>query len=792
MSNYIKQIENLQWENSTINFESKSEIHFPPQKDLANSSIIIDNGSYEIKGGFSFQDEPCISFRSLVAKPKLFGSLSNDLFVVGNKIYDYEQGKIHKKSPFEKNILTHFGTFEHILDNIFYYLQIRDESVNHPVLITETFANLNFSRKSVTEMLFELYGVPSICYGVDFLFSLYHNNNQFRNYNSNFNSLIVSSSFQYTHIVPIINGIVDLNKSRRLNIGSEQSRDLLMKSLHLKFPELKTKLTNEVIQNIQEKYTTTALNYESQLKLLEEIFQEEQKELRDLELVNIYGSLDMYEKVCRNLGGETILKEGASKFSNLKTYKNFSDYNNQNFTDLNENIVKKLYFFKRPQFLNLHVPTDEEIRQKQEMKKEQSKRLKEMMQKKREENLKNLQLELENLEHILQVKDVDKFQFEELLTNNGFNSYEELQKRYTKILNKLNINSKDKEIDLNKRWPLLSVPDEDLTVEQMKMKRIQKMQKNAYLSRLEKREQSQKEKEKIEELKHKNPEEYLVSLFKSKKEILERLEKFQQIRKDLTNRHSKSNMKRMQTLAELGKDSTDSPSDVSSDDEFGKKDEDWDLYREISKHNLSDEEEEEQQHLHEIETKIIEIDPDFLKKTEIYQYNYFNKNNTFLLGVDQFKGPELLFKPYLIGIEQAGVTELIVQLIKSLSTNKEKENLINNIFLTGGNMKIPNIKERLGLELREFIPVEMDVNVSLAEDPILDAWKGGKDFVNDENNQKFFISRQEYQEQGAHFFKEHCASNRKVYSLGDKREINEVYPGRNMSESNTGIKKFKI
>ena len=43
-------------------------------------------------------------------------------------------------------------------------------------------------------------------------------------------------------------------------------------------------------------------------------------------------------------------------------------------------------------------------------------------------------------------------------------------------------NTKDE--DIEKKWPLLSMPDEDLTNEQLKMKRIQKMQKNAFLSRL--------------------------------------------------------------------------------------------------------------------------------------------------------------------------------------------------------------------------------------------------------------------------------------------------------------------
>ena len=218
-------------------------------------------------------------------------------FVVGNKIFDYEQGKIHKKSPFEKNIIAHFGTQEHIFDHIFSHLEIQSENVNHPIVFTEPFCNLTYSRKNITEMLFELYGVPSLTYGVDFLFSLYHNNELYRPIHSDYTGLVISSSYQSTHIVPIINGKIDIEKSRRISIGSDQSRDLLMKSLHLKYPELKMKLTNELVQYIHEHYTMTAIDYEQQLKLLELQFNEEQRKINELEMVSIFGSLEMFNKV---------------------------------------------------------------------------------------------------------------------------------------------------------------------------------------------------------------------------------------------------------------------------------------------------------------------------------------------------------------------------------------------------------------------------------------------------------------------------------------------------------------
>lgn len=63
----------------------------------------------------------------------------------------------------------------------------------------------------MSELLFECYGVPSVCYGVDSLFSL--NSNNFDN------ALIISCGFQSTTVIPVLNGNVCGDKSRRISIG---------------------------------------------------------------------------------------------------------------------------------------------------------------------------------------------------------------------------------------------------------------------------------------------------------------------------------------------------------------------------------------------------------------------------------------------------------------------------------------------------------------------------------------------------------------------------------------------
>ena len=785
LSSYNKIIKELNYDifpkYETFNFQKENYIS--SESDInENIGIIIDNGSYECRAGWSICTEPNICCRNLLAKPKLNDDNFSH-FIVGNSIFEYEQGKINKKSPFEKNIIAHFSTQEHIFDHIFSNLNISDNNINHPVLITEPVCNLSFSRKCMTELMFELYGVPSLTYGIDMMFSYYYNN--YEKIKNNFglgNCLIISSSNQVTHILPIIDNKLDIKNTRRISIGSENAKDLLMKSLQLKYSDIKQKLTNEVIQDIYHKYTMAAIDYEQQLKLIEILHRDEQEKYHKLDLVNIYGTLDMYQKVIDSYKEDKnydTTKNNISqkqKFSYLKSYTNLVNYIDEKEKNVEKNIINNLYFFKKPFMGVLPFITQEELKAKQEAKNEQIRRLREIMKKKREENYRNMRIELEQLNNMIALKDQDKFKFEEMLTNTGYESVEEILQRINKLNAKLNNDINNLENthpeDIESRWYLLSMPDEDLTEEQIKMKRIQKMQKNAYYSRLEKKEIARREKEKIETLKKENKEKYLVSLYRTKKEILERLNKYEELKRDMVNRHSKTNMKRMQTLAELGKNSDGMEKGSHwDDDDFGKNDEDWEIYREVNKNNINEEEEEDMNRLHDIENQISEIDKNYYGNVQQYQYNFYQENDYFILGVDQFRCAELLFKPYIIGVEQAGIIEIISQIFKGMNLTTKK-NLAKNIFITGGNTYYPFLKERVYHDLRSYLPVDVDINVMRAENPILDAWKGARYFFNDtysikeSNNinlrEKIYMNKKEYEEYGVEYFKEHFCGNTKI------------------------------
>ena len=278
-------------------------------------------------------------------------------------------------------------------------------------------------------------------------------------------------------------------------------------------------------------------------------------------------------------------------------------------------------------------------------------------------------------------------------------------------------------------------------------------------------------------MKQKDPEKYLIGLYRKKKELFEKIENYKITRKEFQNRHSKVNQKRMYVLAELGKESERSRKNASPD-EFGIKDEDWEIYRGISRHNLSEDEEEDNQQLNEVEAQIIEMDPNYFKNSETLLHN---RGSNLFIGVDQFRGPELIFNPSIIGGDQMGLIELILSLLKTFSPQEQKA-LCNCIFITGGNTKYKYIEDRIRNELQNNLDCEMNINIHRADDPELDCWKGQRNFMNDKENSRYFMTKKEYYEYGPDYFKEHFCSNIKPNCNQNTTHNKNDYPNKRRKE----------
>ncbi|OCT60574.1 actin-related protein 5 [Xenopus laevis] len=141
--------------------------------------------------------------------------------------------------------------------------------------------------------------------------------------------------------------------------------------------------------------------------------------------------------------------------------------------------------------------------------------------------------------------------------------------------------------------------------------------------------------------------------------------------------------------------------------------------------------------------------------------NMFNmaEYHQMYLGTERIRVPEILFQPSLMGEDQAGLAETM-QYILDRYPHEVQQELVQNVFLTGGNVMYPGIKGRMEKELLQMRPFGSSFQVSLASRPVLGAWHGASGWaLQNVDCEEGWVSRKEYEEMGGEYLKEHKASN---------------------------------
>jgi len=219
--------------------------------------IVIDNGSYECRAGFANSDNPTFMFKSILAKNRANRKDKDWNIKIGNEMENIESLRWMLKSPFDLDVVTNFSIQEILLDYTFDNLNITSVGcVEHPVLITEAVANPTYSRKNMTELLIEGYGIPKISYGIDSLFSFHQNKEVDVE-----TALIVSSGFQTTHILPVVKNVAEISNCQRLNLGGYNCGAYLQRLLELRYPHIKSFFTLTLTEELMKNRGKVSLDY---------------------------------------------------------------------------------------------------------------------------------------------------------------------------------------------------------------------------------------------------------------------------------------------------------------------------------------------------------------------------------------------------------------------------------------------------------------------------------------------------------------------------------------------------
>ncbi|KAH8338962.1 hypothetical protein KR074_008233 [Drosophila pseudoananassae] len=241
--------------------------------------LVIDNGSYECRVGWANAREPELRFRNVLTKPRKdrkkesgqqgsseAASGSNEApaeIQVGNDITNIEAVRAHLKSPFERNVITNWNHQEQIFDYIFTKMGFEgQDSIPNPILLTEALANPNYCRQNMSELLFECYGIPAVSYGIDALYSWEHYQQKRKKVAD---ALIISFGYSTTHVIPVLNGKIQLEHVRRLNVGGYHIITYLFRLMQMKYPVHLNAITISRMEKLVHENCHIAVDYKEEL-----------------------------------------------------------------------------------------------------------------------------------------------------------------------------------------------------------------------------------------------------------------------------------------------------------------------------------------------------------------------------------------------------------------------------------------------------------------------------------------------------------------------------------------------
>jgi len=490
-------------------------------------------------------------------------------------------------SPFERNVVQHYHTQEHVLDFVFRSLGLSEDHVNHPIFLTEALCSPIYCREKMLQLLFECYKVPKVAFGIDALLSFGYNCPLEKD------GMVIAVGHQSTHIIPVLAGEMQDLHVRRLNLGGFQMVESLLRVLQTRYFYNRGAFTWPLAQEIVHQHCYTAVDYFEELERL---------------------------------------KTG--------------------------NQVKIQLPFVQPQ-----QPSKEELEKKRQSRREQGERLRQALNKKREEKSNQLRLELEEIAHIEDLHQRSTSEFTEALGAKNLGSWEEVLRRKEH----LNLQLKIKEPVTEDRFHLVDIPDERLSLEQIQEKRGQKMQRAAFLMRQSKKQ----EREKLEKLRTDNPDAFLQDLHSKRAALVSKIELRRKQKEGSQGRQRNKN--RLKIMAELGDENDE-------DDTFGMNDEDWQVYREIQK-DYANEEEEDQTALAELDVEIAKIDPSHVVENTLVWRPPTKEDYQVYLEVDRVRPVEILFQPSLIGHEQEGLSHMLSHVFASFPAQHSLR-MAQNIFIT--------------------------------------------------------------------------------------------------------------
>jgi actin, other eukaryote len=221
-------------------------------------SVVLDIGEFSSKIGYAAENEPRITFLTLVGEPKYqdieLGTYNKQYFVGNEVASSIGLYKIHH--PIKMGRIEDWGLFEQILDYVFYSLRIESSMVNilythHPLLSTE-------EKKRLFELFFDKYQVMGFYPILDSLLTMYSGGFQ--------TGLVVEMGASSIRIVPIYKGYMLTHAIEVIQIGGTVLDTFMFEQLQNAGFSTDSSVRREIGRVLKERACFVSLDYNEDKK----------------------------------------------------------------------------------------------------------------------------------------------------------------------------------------------------------------------------------------------------------------------------------------------------------------------------------------------------------------------------------------------------------------------------------------------------------------------------------------------------------------------------------------------
>jgi actin-related protein 5 len=749
----------------------------------SSTAIVIDVGSSALRAGFSadkiIPHGPRLHYPPFVARGR-------DPTLIGYEALT-TASRSAARTPYDGGIPNNANLLERLLDGTMLRLGLGDlEAINHPVVLTEPVCQPNAVRAYFSELMFEGYQVPTVCFGIDALFSYLYNSHSRDPTNgivsfARRSGLVVSCGYHSTHILPVHDYKYEASSANRINVGGHHMTASLTRRLQLLQPDHAASFSYARVEALKHDVCYVSRDYDAELR-----------EIRDNP-----ATFDSVSKIVKMPIGDGTTGAPALSAEDQERARLLRIERGKRLADMMKERARMKAVAPSGNGKGdsgCDAPAEVIVTEDEAAPFFAARsRLHDL------QRARGIRATDEDVYYLARAN--ADLATEEVFTAALAESKRELEAARVVLGAEKVAVAESVWLKKSQEDELIAVADTDLTALGLKRKRHLKALRGAAESRLRsKRQKAEREEaerqrlERVAKVRAENPELYIAGLRRERAELASKIRRRAAAKDAGSDRRSLAARERMRLLAQhagTAGEADDKASGVGkkrgagvggkkeAPDTFGKSDADWDVYRDMrvaggeGGGDESDEDgsKEEQKRLEALRAEILDMHPDDDDPTLLRPigsallYVPHGQLDEVPIVVDRIRTAEMIFQPSIIGNEQVGIGDAIESVVRRFESEAVRRAISCNVFVTGGVSRLDGIVERMQGELRARFPTEwgdgVAAGVSKAKDGELDAWRGAALFAEagGDGFARASVTKAEYEEKGADYLAEHAMGN---------------------------------